>query len=29
LHLGFCGPTDDPLRTALKERVLVAAEGVA
>jgi N-acetylglucosamine malate deacetylase 1 len=25
LHLGFCGPTDDPLRTALKERVLVAA----
>jgi len=25
LHLGFCGPDDDPLRTALKERVLVAA----
>jgi LmbE family N-acetylglucosaminyl deacetylase len=25
LHLGFCGPQDDPLRTALKERVLVAA----
>ncbi len=25
LHLGFCGPTDDPLRTVLKERVLVAA----
>jgi len=27
LHLGFCGPDDDPLRTALKERVLVAASG--
>ena len=26
LHLGFCGPQDDPLRTALKERVLVAAK---
>ena len=26
LHLGFCGPEDDPLRTALKERVLVAAK---
>jgi N-acetylglucosamine malate deacetylase 1 len=26
LHLGFCGPDDDPLRTALKERVLVAAK---
>jgi N-acetylglucosamine malate deacetylase 1 len=25
LHLGFCGPNDDPLKTALKERVLVAA----
>lgn len=25
LHLGFCGPKDDPLRTALHERVLVAA----
>jgi len=25
LHLGFCGPDDDPLRTALKERVLVAS----
>ena len=25
LHLGFCGPDDDPLHTALKERVLVAA----
>jgi N-acetylglucosamine malate deacetylase 1 len=25
LHLGFCGPEDDPLRIALKERVLVAA----
>jgi N-acetylglucosamine malate deacetylase 1 len=25
LHLGFCGPDDDPLRTALNERVLVAA----
>ncbi len=25
LHLGFCGPDDDPLRTTLKERVLVAA----
>jgi LmbE family N-acetylglucosaminyl deacetylase len=24
LHLGFCGPDDDPLRTALNERVLVA-----
>jgi LmbE family N-acetylglucosaminyl deacetylase len=24
LHLGFCGPEDDPLRTLLKERVLVA-----
>jgi LmbE family N-acetylglucosaminyl deacetylase len=24
LHMGFCGPKDDPLRTALKERVLVA-----
>ena len=26
LHLGFCGPEDDPLRAALKERVLVAAK---
>jgi N-acetylglucosamine malate deacetylase 1 len=26
LHLGFCGPKDDPLRTALKERVLVAGK---
>jgi N-acetylglucosamine malate deacetylase 1 len=26
LHLGFCGPEDDPLRTALKDRVLVAAD---
>jgi len=26
LHLGFCGPDDDPLRTVLKERVLVAAK---
>jgi LmbE family N-acetylglucosaminyl deacetylase len=26
LHLGFCGPDDDPLRKALKERVLVAAK---
>ena len=26
LHMGFCGPEDDPLRTALKERVLVAAK---
>ena len=26
LHLGFCGAKDDPLRTALKERVLVAAK---
>ena len=26
LHLGFCGPDDDPLRVALKERVLVAAK---
>jgi hypothetical protein len=25
LHMGFCGPQDDPLRTALKERVLVSA----
>jgi N-acetylglucosamine malate deacetylase 1 len=25
LHLGFCGKDDDPLRTVLKERVLVAA----
>jgi N-acetylglucosamine malate deacetylase 1 len=25
LHLGFCGPDDDPLRAVLKERVLVAA----
>jgi LmbE family N-acetylglucosaminyl deacetylase len=25
LHLGFCGKNDDPLRTVLKERVLVAA----
>jgi LmbE family N-acetylglucosaminyl deacetylase len=25
LHLGFCGSQDDPLRSALKERVLVAA----
>ncbi|MDX1945386.1 MAG: PIG-L family deacetylase [Pirellulaceae bacterium] len=25
LHLGFCGPQDDPLRKALHERVLVAA----
>jgi LmbE family N-acetylglucosaminyl deacetylase len=25
LHLGFCAAGDDPLRTALKERVLVAA----
>lgn len=27
LHLGFCGAEDDPLRTVLKERVLVAAGG--
>ena len=27
LHLGFCGEKDDPLRDALKERVLVAARG--
>jgi LmbE family N-acetylglucosaminyl deacetylase len=26
LHLGFCGPKDDPLRTALRERVLVASK---
>ena len=26
LHLGFCGPKDDPIREVLKERVLVAAE---
>jgi N-acetylglucosamine malate deacetylase 1 len=26
LHLGFCGPDDDPLRAALNERVLVAAK---
>ncbi|MEX2176391.1 MAG: PIG-L family deacetylase [Pirellulaceae bacterium] len=26
LHLGFCGRHDDPLRTALKERVLVASK---
>jgi LmbE family N-acetylglucosaminyl deacetylase len=26
LHLGFCGPQDDPLRNILKERVLVAAK---
>jgi LmbE family N-acetylglucosaminyl deacetylase len=26
LHMGFCGPEDDPLRTALKSRVLVAAK---
>jgi N-acetylglucosamine malate deacetylase 1 len=26
LHLGFCGPEDDPLRAALQERVLVAAK---
>jgi len=26
LHLGFCGPQDDPLRAALKERVLVAGK---
>jgi LmbE family N-acetylglucosaminyl deacetylase len=26
LHLGFCGAEDDPLRAALKERVLVAAK---
>jgi N-acetylglucosamine malate deacetylase 1 len=25
LHLGFCGPQDDPLGTVLKERVLIAA----
>jgi N-acetylglucosamine malate deacetylase 1 len=24
LHLGFCGPDDDPLRTALKDRILMA-----
>jgi LmbE family N-acetylglucosaminyl deacetylase len=24
-HLGFCGPKDDPLREALRDRVLVAA----
>ncbi|MBC7852097.1 MAG: LmbE family protein, partial [Pirellulaceae bacterium] len=24
LHLGFCGPKDDPLHEALKERVLIA-----
>lgn len=27
LHLGFCGEKDDPLREALKERVLVAQRG--
>jgi len=27
LHLGFCGADDDPLRVALKERVLVASGG--
>src|SRR5262245_8045395 len=27
MHMGFCGPTDDPLRAALQERVLVAAKG--
>jgi N-acetylglucosamine malate deacetylase 1 len=26
LHLGFCGPDEDPLHEALKERVLVAAK---
>ena len=26
LHLGFCGPEDDPLHAALKGRVLVAAK---
>jgi hypothetical protein len=26
LHLGFCAAKDDPLRAALKERVLVAAK---
>src|SRR4029453_13537778 len=26
LHLGFCGPQDDPLGTVLKERVLVAGK---
>jgi LmbE family N-acetylglucosaminyl deacetylase len=26
LHLGFCGPKDNPLQHALKERVLVAAK---
>jgi LmbE family N-acetylglucosaminyl deacetylase len=25
LHLGFCGPNDDPLHEALKDRMLVAA----
>jgi hypothetical protein len=24
LHLGFCGPDDNPLRTALASRVLMA-----
>jgi hypothetical protein len=24
LHLGFCGPHDDPLKEALKERILLA-----
>ena|SRR5258706_1788852 len=27
LHLGFCGPKDDPLHEALKERVLIAQRG--
>src|SRR4051794_205211 len=26
LHLGFCGPDDDPLYAALKDRILVAAK---
>ena len=26
LHLGFCGPQDDPLKDALKERILVARQ---
>src|SRR5262245_12146423 len=25
LHLGFCGPDDDPLHAALKDRILIAA----
>ena len=26
LHLGFCGPDDDPLQRVLKDRILVAAK---